>query len=263
MIHTKLHKLLSVIPKAAGVFSGKNHYVITPEVLQLLDRIDVQEAIGAMIEAKIARLPFPEIVLEFEGEEVRRFVYLTDCQDKFSSRGEAQLGSYIGLLHPDEKSAHLTEPVVFGFEKIDGRLNLNCWTNGSPYWENQVKVKILTGIGLNSVLVAFLLLNTRGIAKDVIETTRLNKARAAKGKRPIPTHSVLRIATVYDRNGNAVNGHSGARGSPVVHLRAGHVRKQRIGPGRTETKTVYIEPVLVNYRPGGPEPAPRTRIVIK
>lgn len=42
-----------------------------------------------------------------------------------------------------------------------------------------------------------------------------------------------------------------------VHMRAGHARNQACGQNRVDRHVVYIQPVLVNYRPGDEVPVPQ------
>jgi hypothetical protein len=41
---------------------------------------------------------------------------------------------------------------------------------------------------------------------------------------------------------------SGTHASPKMHWRRGHFRQQRVGEGRTQTKTIWIEPMLVSAK---------------
>ena len=106
-----------------------------------------------------------------------------------------------------------------------------------------------------------LLLNTRGVEKEVVKCERLNRSRARQGHRPVPDHTVIRIGHVYDRSGHATSVGGGGREPMPVHWRRGHTRLQRIGHGRTQTKLVYIEPCLVNYIEGEDVPVPRSKEV--
>ena len=49
----------------------------------------------------------------------------------------------------------------------------------------------------------------------------------------------------------------GAHASPRPHIRRGHFRSSRIGPGRLGRRSVWIPPVRVNCRFGEPIPVER------
>jgi hypothetical protein len=237
-ICTRLHRLLSVIDAddLPAWCAGAAHYVIAPDLLAALTREDVQKSISAMIEAGMARLPFQAVLVEF-GSYVgtTRFVWLRESDGGF----EARCGA-IGM----DYSTMATEP---------GRIAIQ---GGQLALKSRHVIGDAMAMALG-VALALLMLNIRGVEKERIEPSRLNKAREAKGRTRIPAHTVLRIGVVYTRDGRPAHGGR----PPKVYLRAGHVRQQACGPGWRDHKQVYIEPALVNYRPGDEEPAPRTKIV--
>ncbi len=72
---------------------------------------------------------------------------------------------------------------------------------------------------------------------------------------------LLRIGTVIDHLGRETSWSSG-RHMPL-HMRAGHVRHQACGKGRTDRRLVYIPPTLVNFRPGDEtKPVPQPKRVL-
>lgn len=108
-----------------------------------------------------------------------------------------------------------------------------------------------------AAMLAMVLMRTQGVEAAEINEPRLNKARVASGKEPIPRHRVIRIGQLMNRHGQMVdrNAPHGTRGPMPIHIRRAHNRMQRIGPGRTQTKLVHIPQVLVNYHPDEPMPA--------
>jgi hypothetical protein len=109
-------------------------------------------------------------------------------------------------------------------------------------------------VGVN---LALLMLNTKGIDKEVVVVSEsLNKKRVQRGKPRIPTHSVVRIGTIYRRDGTAIKNENGRGGWHMpMHWRCGYARIQHFGKNREETKTVYIPPCIVNYKPEEDAPA--------
>jgi hypothetical protein len=65
------------------------------------------------------------------------------------------------------------------------------------------------------------------------------------GKVAIPRHTVVRIGTVYSRDGNSVAQNGAAKLAP--HLRSAYARTQHFGPGNESTKIVFIPSCIVNY----------------
>lgn len=111
-----------------------------------------------------------------------------------------------------------------------------------------------------ALLAALVLLNTRGIAREMIKPPeKLNKARKKSKKPLIPEISIIRIGHYYNEKGEAIKLAPGERKPPRVHFRRGHTRNQRYGPGLKDSRVVYIEPTIVNYRGEAPA-APQYRI---
>lgn len=206
-------------------------YCIDSDVVGIIQRADAFQSVAALVEANVCRLPFTPMMMEFQAtERFRWFILLEEINEGESLKAQAVF-------------IHLpTEATYWSSRDIDVYMDKEGFTvNGVA--RTQDAHAIICG-----VTMALLFLNTKGIEKQVIEPTALNKARARKGRVPIPKVTVLRIGTVYDRNGNAVKG-GGVPGMRKVHLRAGHTRRQHFGPANSETKIIYIPPVLVNYRP--------------
>lgn len=230
-IATKLHQAVEIaddpfLQRCAEL----PHFVIDESLLALLERSDVRSSILAMKEAGIARLPFPEMLLELDSGSARAFVLLEEYQDRFRAG--------MAMLHP-------AGAVEIDPDQIDISIGSEAVTVDAP--ARRSHESWLRTVGL-CVGIAMLMLNIQGVDRETIQTDRLNRQRAAKGKPRIPTHSVMRIGHVYDSSGRA---HSvGAGRHMPVHFRAGHARRQHYGPGNAEVKIVYIPPTLVNFRPG-------------
>lgn len=224
--------------------TGLPHYVIDPSLMDLLTRSDVGASIKAMVEANVCNLPFPKLLLEIAVNDGRYFITLQEHHGEFVARAavlyEGKGDISLVDVDPNEITVHYTGE------------HFHIATNGRSH---EIWLKL---VGL-SVGIALLMLNIQGVVKQVIEPTRLNKSRAARGSTPIPSHTVIRIGHVYNREGKQERVATG-RTMPV-HLRAGHARHQRYGPENSLTKIVYIPPVLVNFKPGGQAPVPPKRIV--
>lgn len=239
MIHTKLHKIIETVGHEAAFLENIPHFVVDQSALDMAMRADVQRCIEAMIEADVAHLPLNPMLIEFSViETARRFVVLSEKAGGFMA-SVATL--YPAALMIGEKPSFVTlehdQITVTGGAGSDGEA---------------------AGV---AVAMALLLINTRGISKDVVECGRLNKARVARGQPAIPAYSLLRIGTVYDSDGKGVA--SGGTRCVAPHLRSGHARQQPYGEGRTLRRYQWIPPVIVNFDPSGPEPRRPLKVVAR
>lgn len=231
-IATRLHKALELAADDDFLLRCATlpHYVIDKSLSDLLTRGDVRASIDAMIEADIAHLPFPEMLIEIDTGSARSFVVLAEADGAFRASMAVLRGEEAVEVDPDPMTIQLGDAAM-EVRTEAGRSHAS-WMRTA-------------GVCLG---IALLMLNIQGVEKEVIEPTRLNRSRVACGKPSIPGHSVMRIGHVYDRNG-VRQGFGVGRQMPV-HLRAGHARRQHYGENNTLIKTVYIPPVLVNFKPG-------------
>lgn len=244
-IATKLHQALELAPSDQTLLDLVDlpHYVVDDRLVQMFTREDVTRSVEAIIGAGIARLPYPSLLIEFEAEPtVRRFVRLDEYFGFSFTARIFTLSSPLLTITSDPVKANLsTDPagIVIDADKASDMEKLSA---------------------AFAICVGLLMLNIQGVDKEVIETEKLNRNRERSGKAGIPRHTLLRVGTVYDRNGKPVTS-AGAYRMPV-HLRAGHVRNQAYGKGRTERKPIYIPPTLVNYQPGDEEPARQPKRIL-
>ena len=239
LIKTALHKFVEMTGGEEPRFSGHPHYVIDQSLIDMMTRADVQSSISAMVEAEIARLPYPKMVVEFElTNDARRFVVL-----------EEQGGSLAACV----ATLYRNRMVTVSDSPIAVHVTASQIAVASGAGEDARAVGLATAMAL-------LLLNTKGVSKDVIDPERLNRARIAKGIPPVPKHTVLRIGTVYSRDGAEHTVGGGGTRTMAIHMRAGHTRSQPCGPGNLDRKIIYLPPVIVNYRPGDDVKIP-TRVI--
>lgn len=239
-IATKLHKALELAPDDAFLerCSLTPSYVIDKSLLELLQRSDVTASIQAMLEAAICHLPYPELVIELELGVIRAFVFLEEDGERFRAQ--------LGVLH-SSGAAFEVGPFLNITPTATG---LNITAEEETHVAHGRIAALATGIAL-------LMLNIKGVEKEELEASRLNKHREARGLPGIPDHALVRIAHAYDISGreHKLGGESG-RTMPI-HLRQGHARRQHFGEGNAETKVIYVPPVIVNFYPGATLPVPR------
>lgn len=238
-IATQLHNALEFAPDDDVLQEAAKlpHYVIDDRLMEVMAREDIQKTVLAMIEAKMTRLPFPALVIEFEqAPGVRRFVVLREnvLRDGFEAT-TATLGkdALFSQLRP-----MLIQLTGIGLEVVEATSEIDGEAAAL------------------ATAIALMMLNTAGIDKEVITAKPLNKIRQRAGRPTIPHHTVMHIGSVVDRDGAVHRYGAGGKVMPI-HLRHGHVRHQAKGPGRAERELIYIHPVLVNYRPGVEVPQPK------
>lgn len=236
-IATKLHKALEMAPDDEDLAAMTNapHYVVDRKLIEMFGREDVNRSIAALIEAGICRLPYEQLVVEFEAEDgVRRFAHLREKPDGSVSCTMAVLNAPALTVtsHPITVSIKSDPETAF------------VVSGGKSSELDKLAAAFATA-------VALLMLNTKGIEKELLQPVALNEAREKRGMPAIPRHTVMRIGTVVDALGRE-RSFSESRHMPL-HLRAGHVRHQVCGKGRADRKLVYIPPTLVNFNPAEPD----------
>jgi hypothetical protein len=216
-------------------------FVLDRDTIPILQSDACEQSLKALILAELARLPYPKIVVEFEASaNFRDFVLLEEHDGKLRA-------SVVFLDKETMRSIVINQPVTVEFFKdkddIGPGILIHTKIDHADLRQTAITATLI------ATCAAMVLLNTRGIVKEVIETTRLNKARAKHGKVAIPSHSIIHVLTVYRKDGTKIKRVAGQK--MPMHMRAGHVRNQRHGEGYAETKLIYIEPTIVNYDPSG------------
>lgn len=232
----------------------------------------VHKSLDAMQQAGVARLPFPYMLVEYDwGGPVLLLLSESKKEPECPFRATAMTihqmpaGHDVIVLSPQ---TYYVSPLITLEDGGKGmRWKIFCagWLKEGPaarkladmgsvnYWKPQIEP---------GLVATLLLLNTRGIERQEFEApARLNQIRAKKGKPPIPSHSIIRIGHVYNREGRVVSRDEHQRGHQSLHWRAGYTaarwvtRKHerwvadRANDEGRHTVMVYVEPYLVNYDP--------------
>lgn len=256
MIKTKLHILAANVDPTTMV-PGNQHkqiiamhkaasFVVDKEVLDLLMREDVSKSIKALVEAKMVRLPYNPMVVEFETTpQHHEFVLLREKDSVI-----------YGVTAIMDNATH-------GAIVINEELRMEVLDDGFIVTNapKSQKDRVIIDVFLKGVNIALFMLNTKGIEKRIIEVpASMNKKRTAHGKPAIPTHSVVHVGTIYRRDGTAIKRGGGGWHMPM-HWRCGYTRVQHFGKGREEEKMVYIPPCIVNFKPEEDAPtAPHRKV---
>lgn len=264
---TDFVRILDSVPK----------FVIEHDLLELVSTSGYRHSLLDMKEAGALRLPFPAMVVEMTSppdpdhgfkNPATHFVLLRDLHAEDArmpwevnvpdfSRGCDFYGLRISY-EVDEEAYVVMAPSVSYITVLrqDGEpwLRIDAHDNGlrpedpitaGNYVETTYKKD--AGHVFRAACAAYLVMSTEGVAKEVIDTTRVNKARAnVGGKQMIPMHTYIHIGKVYRSAGeNAKSDEYVARKSPRPHWRRGHNRTVRIGKGRVDSKVKFIYGRLV------------------
>lgn len=273
------------------IVDGLPKYYVEPSLMEICGRPDVTKSLEAMHEAGIARLPLPDVLVEVEGTTkqgigaVRNFIILHERQNK--------------ELQPTEEMYHPFRAVIFRLLTLNGEDTLifspgTYWlafdtqadVEGIPGGEKGFGVHYMSGpapyvepgprarqmiedIGFQDFLpckdafeAMIVLLNTRGVQKEVIEPTRLNARRHKARKHPIPRHTIIRVAHTYSRDGTR-------RETPgwkqQFHIRPAYVNYYWYGPRNDPEhppvkKAKLVESYFVNWDPEKPLAKPKVPV---
>jgi len=263
-------------------------YVLAEELLPLLDDGGVQRTVTAAFTLGLARLPFPQTVVEMwsgpsaggtrswayldQGEEtptvidivvvtadVRRLSLgpVVTCRAEWLAPG-TRVGPDVAVtsLYGEGVRPTPESGIVVG-EEGSWQLSYRAAAGHTERETAELLEMMLCGVHL--VLV------TGHVAEldrtQVPAPAALNRRRVAAGRAPVPPHVTVRIGRVVTADGTT-SATAEARRMPV-HLRAGHVRRQRHAPGGEWAVAnpdsphlldahhpVWIPPVLVNYETG-------------
>ncbi|CAJ1391692.1 unnamed protein product [Effrenium voratum] len=215
---------------------ASERFLIDARLISIMGREDVQKSIAAIIEADICRLPYEDMLVEFMAEPpVWRMVLLRQRLDHIEAEAAYVNGNHMAGV--------LDQPATVRVR--DNALAIEGCSDQSA----------ASAIAF-AAAIAILLLNTRGIEKERVVSTRLNRKRERKGKRPVPKYTHVRVGHIYDRDGRR-QGLSKTGVKQPVHFRAGYTRTVWYGPEKSLSRIDYVPPCLVNFR--GEMPAPKRR----
>lgn len=218
------------------------HYVLTEELLKSLDPQAVSDTCQAMCQAGVARLPHSEMLVESKCGGLTLFTLFRQEDD----------GVYSLLITYDGQHVELIPQTMVINLRPDGILDM----------QHAPSRVIGDRVGA-TYLLALVLSHTRGLAKEFVtadSVRKLNKARAAKKRAPVPEHVVLRVGRVYQKNGTAVRHVEGST-QRRPHLRKGHARKQKYGPNWSQERWIFVPSVFVNWEEGDDVPMFKPKVV--
>lgn len=255
---------------------------------ELLDKDEVNRSLQDMHAAGLARLPFPELIVEWDHVRAdnttqRYFCILTE-RSSVAKPLDGEDGWHpwiaflmrLAVLGGETRAVMSPSAIYVRFDAEAGEekeFGFHYAARPAPFWQSfpDVLPKYMTDtieleahrIG-DAIAAVVMLLHTKGVKKTVVSAPKLNKQRAKKQLPAVPDVTTLSIGMVYDKDGagRAYTPTSGGRKTARVHWRRGHNKGVWHGPGKTLHKLTYIEPCLVNYI-GNIEEAPVAKFRVK
>lgn len=251
-------------------------FVVAPELVDIANDADFRRSLLDMKRAGVMRLPFPAMVVEYPREGGHMIIVLRDLkaggtnswEDPSFVGGGQDLYGLAFRIHQDKKGEYLVVPGSASHMSIEDRggepwIRFAAGTAFLPITDPAHSYLVQNTYLKDSADVfwaacaAYLLMSTRGVEKEVIDTTRINKKRLLSNREPIPRHTYIHIGRVYRSASSDQSDEYLPRRSPRPHWRRGHAKAVRYGPGREKVKEVYIQPKLVAFvgevEPAAPE----------
>lgn len=258
-----------------------SNYVIDKPVLDLLLRDDVSKSILALITCGMARLPVSPMTVEYSASDrFHEFVCLEQVSDNRIRAWTVSLDvigdQAMANTRPVEVEigVHETSPDMVDLfnSKAANKAGIGFAFTGIHAGEAGAKA-IVASVTV-AIQLAFLMLNTMGIEKEIIDApVALNKSRAAKGKPPIQTHQVVHIGKIYRRDGSHVDARGATGRTMPMHIRQAHIRHVPYGPMTVDpdgkrrsqdraTRMVFIPMCIVNFREDQPAPKINRQVMV-
>lgn len=259
-----------------------SNYVVDRPVLDLLLREDVSKSLTALLECGMARLPVSPMTIEYEASpDHHEFVCLEEITSTkvaaYMATLDNRTNQALAVMRPitveisSRASPEETRNLVDLFPNQSPKNGAGFIFDGVPPHDKGARV--IVGTITVALQLAYLMLNTMGIEREVVEApVALNKSRIAKGKPPIKRHCIVHIGRIYKRDGTHVDATGATGRSMPMHIRQAHVRHVPYGPmaidptgkrrgdGRA-TRMHFIPMCIVNF--SADEPAPRVQKEIR
>lgn len=216
-------------------------FILPPDVFVGLDREDILKTMDAMEELGIGDPPHTEMVIAIHPCSLATVFAPEDLKREEKEENEAFYrkypNSYLAAkveFRPD------TRMVAFSGGLIDVK-TLKLLSDFSPI----TNYDTATGFSILVKILTVLLATKNAEKKRVKNSSSSASHKHRQASRLFGYTTVIRVGKITESYS------SGGVGSPMrPHLRRGHVRHQRIGEGRKETKKIFISPVFVNADKG-------------
>lgn len=272
---TKIHKLMDLIyarkkeKNGERLSEGVEYFVelieskqaalisVSSDVQDLMQREDVQSSYNAVVEAGINRLPYPKMVIEFDNFDNPRIHYVVTLEEHDIPGSKVFIKACAHFMDSETGVVDMSDGYVLALASPN-QIEMHSQALSNDNWVSDT-IEIYKGCVAFSIYVALVMLNTKGIHKTVIETSKLNKKRIRQNGAPIPTHTRISLGVVYRKDGKGE--YFGGHKKMPVHLRSAHTRMQPCGSNNEDRKLVFIPACIVNYEPGVEPKQPMKHLV--
>lgn len=209
---------------------------------------DVIATYDSMAEMELAKDPFPHYCIEFSTLFFDKF-WLFYSEKEYRSEDDLELTKWEKKLNA--KSTWILDFLWEGPEEDQGmHIKVRSKTGYEQYFFD-VPESVLSQDARHDYMVvcwhirAFLmvLLATKNVEKKTtINSPRSVSPRQKKDAQRYSSTVTIKIGQITETYRNNEDNTRNVR----PHLRRGHIRTQRFGTGRTESKKIFIQPVFVN-----------------
>lgn len=255
-------------------------FVVDSNLLELVMSEGYDKSLVAMRKAGVFRLPFPAMLIEFDYHGNRWIIFLRDNQAKdvefpweegsiasmeasgnpnATQFAKSPIFGMVFSIHSDGDGEYAVMSASVTSVDIEDRegvpfvglssQSMEFFPSGDKLNDFVKKTWMKDGAFIfRAMAAAMLIFHTGGVAKEVIECSKMNKKRILNNKIPIPTHTRLHIGKVYRSSKSEQSDDYIPRRSPKPHWRRGYDQPVRYGAGREKIKFVYVNPKLVAYK---------------
>lgn len=241
-------------------------FVVQNDAIEMLTRSDCIAAVHAMIDANILKLPYPDMRLEWQIREAESATFVGTM---LGSKEMEPIHEFVRLREVADGAIECTYAFYFCRSGLGAIYedtftitpDKGDWKVAYQIHTNQIIKDLALGPCMLAIQMALVLMNMKGIDREVHEFPALNKARVKKGKPSIAQYSYVRIGHVYKADGSRVKYTAGDHRHMPMHIRSAHTRRQHFGKENSEVKIIYVPSCIVNFNPGEEMKAPKQRIV--
>lgn len=244
-------------------------FVFDHDLFKAANTEALHQTILDMQRCGVLRLPYPQVLFEmrFKLEDEKRPYHSIVCLTEEQTEGGVKFIGYPFRIHSDDDGEYLiiapgsygitvqnrdgvpwlgiTTAVIDELVKHKGRIVFADLENqlATSHFREAPAISVISELAQRTarkastdvwiaIFCMTVLLSTRGLKREGIDATKLNRHRIGgkEPKAPIPHHTYISIGHVYrGPTGDASDVYIPGR-SPIPHWRRGHIARWRTGP---------------------------------